>query len=748
MRIEKPTTKNNLANLPRVWAPYKKQPLFSGWKFTQKGNGDGWSKPPYRADDPRRIASLNDPTAWGPLDTVLPKVQAGEFDGATIRLTENGELAAAELDNCLTGKGKVAPWAREIVKRAVSACIYTEYSPGGTGLHFVGTTTGNAAKVFCNERFDFRGERAGIEIFRACRKALTLTGLQYGRGGLKDLRPIDEFIDELADLVARRKAKAAKAAKASSKVGNYNGSGGLEFDDVEQIVENGPAPGTDRSAVFFGIVGSYFGRGWSAERIAEHLEQHPGGIGARYIEQGRLADQVGKCVAKYAAQNRTSAEPQPEAVEAPEQKPARASRLKRKAPAEPEEGAEEDTEEELPPLYSHGDEEDPNEPDDWLIKGLLPVPGRGMVSGRSNIGKSFILIDMAVRIAMPPTDTPALFLGHKVQRAGALVFSAEGGHREMKKRVDTAVRIACGNSDTKLPIKWFTQFPRLRSLGAVHKLSKYIKKAAAQLQHDHGVDIKLIAFDTFGASVGHTKANEANDSSIVQDVMNRLLVLAETFNCHVLVVHHPPKGDEAESSGSGALENNVDTWLCCLGKRHKSGRFSNTRVAIVKNKRGGMVGAQYPYTLHTEEIGKDKDGDAVTTNTVAWLPPSAISDDDDALPAPSDPWTAGLRQGTQHTAALRLKRVMYELLADPERVILAPVSENGAMVRMAPQKAVQTAFFDRTADEEEEQQTRQGKHAEFKRARNRAEDHQLIGIGKVEGKTHLWLCQSPEEDPR
>ena len=80
---------------------------------------------------------------------------------------------------------------------------------------------------------------------------------------------------------------------------------------------------------------------------------------------------------------------------------------------------------------------------------------------------------------------------------------------------------------------------------------------------------------------------------------------------------------------------------------------------------------------------------------------------------------------------------------------MAPVSEGGAVVRMVPQKAAQAAFFDRTADDEEEgEQTRQGKHAQFTRARDRAEERQLIGIGKVAGKTHLWLCQSPEEDPR
>ena len=125
-----------------------------------------------------------------------------------------------------------------------------------------------------------------------------------------------------------------------------------------------------------------------------------------------------------------------------------------------------------------------------------------------------------------------------------------------------------------------------------------------------------------------------------------------------------------------------------------------------------------------------------------WLPPSALSDAEE-VHAPTDLWVEGLRQQSQRTAMLRLKRVMFELLAD--QAIEAPVSEGGAIVRMVPQSAVRAEFFARTAAEDEEEQTRQGKHAQFSKARDRAEERQLIGIGKVERETHLWLCHSADE---
>ena len=121
MRTEpKPSTPpNNLAALPRALAPCEKLPLWAGWKFTfQNGR---WTKPPYRADNPLYKASARNPRALVPPRCRSGTVQAGEFDGASILLTEDGELAGIDLDKCITSKSKVAPWAREIVKRAEAA---------------------------------------------------------------------------------------------------------------------------------------------------------------------------------------------------------------------------------------------------------------------------------------------------------------------------------------------------------------------------------------------------------------------------------------------------------------------------------------------------------------------------------------------------------------------------------------------------------------------------------------------------
>jgi hypothetical protein len=80
----------------------------------------------------------------------------------------------------------------------------------------------------------------------------------------------------------RRKAAAEQTA--SSKGNGFDSSGcRYSIDDIEQIVREGPPPGANRSDVFHAIVGHYVGCGWDVDRILEHLQEYPQGIGGRYL---------------------------------------------------------------------------------------------------------------------------------------------------------------------------------------------------------------------------------------------------------------------------------------------------------------------------------------------------------------------------------------------------------------------------------------------------------------------------------
>ena len=178
-------------------------------------------------------------------------------------------------------------------------------------------------------------------------------------------------------------------------------------------MREGPPAGADRSAVFHAIVGHYVGCGWEADRIFDHLQQHPQGIGERYLAEDRLRGEVERSAGKYA---KSELPPWSDSWEA-------------KAPPEPEEPEVDDPELEddeldeeelqdpnLPPLYAHGDP-DPRPIKGWLIKKLMATVGHGLISGQWGTGKTFVSFELAAALM---TGQP--FVGHTVKRQCGVLF--------------------------------------------------------------------------------------------------------------------------------------------------------------------------------------------------------------------------------------------------------------------------------------------------------------------------------------
>jgi hypothetical protein len=178
--------------------------------------------------------------------------------------------------------------------------------------------------------------------------------------------------------------------------------------------------------------------------------------------------------------------------------------------------------------------------------------------------------------------------------------------------------------------------------------------------------------------------------------------------------------------------------LACLGEKQVSGSVNNTRLAVRK-QRGGRQGQEYPFLLREVELGKDEDGDPITTMVVDWLPAGAAGT---APPSP-DPWSKPKRQD-QRTAALRLKRVLMAELAD--QGVDLPVSPDGPVARMIDQEIVRERFYAQTPAEGTPRQKRQFRYLQFKRALGWAEDQQLIGVGETGDVTYVWLARPNPED--
>jgi AAA domain-containing protein len=724
--VAKPIThQGNIAKLPRALAPLIERPQWAVWRWTQLPNGK-WQKPPFQAAQPDRHVSTNDPGTWSDYATALATVQAGHADGITYVLTPDDPFAAIDLDHCrCLVTHSIDGWAQNWLDTGRNS--YQEVTPSGEGCRIWGIANGDPL----NRKFtlEIDGKQIAAELFRRTNKALTITGATLDPA-IRELGNINKVIDWGLIWGERRKAAAAPGQVNS---GNGFDSSGCKYsiEEIEKIVREGAPAGADRSAVFHAIVGHYVGCGWEADRIFDHLQQHPQGVGERYIAEDRLRGEVERSAGKYA---KSELPPWSDSWEA-------------KAPPEPEEPEVDDPDLEddeldeelseqddpnLPPLYAHGDP-DPRPIKGWLIKKLMATVGHGLISGQWGTGKTFVSFELAAALM---TGQP--FVGHTVKRQCGVLFIAAEGADEVRLRLGAVVREKCGNM-TRAPFRWYETAPVLLQKDATEKLIAMARQAEKSLQAEFELPLGLIIVDTLTASAGYSTLGAENDIGIGQALMNTMKAVAAAMNCFVLGVGHLGKDIERGTRGAGSKEDSGDLVLYCLGDKELSGAVTNTRLTVRKN-RGGKQGQQYPFVLREVTAPEpDEDGEPITTMVVDWTK-GTVSETQPG----DDPWAKPKRQD-QRTAALRLKRVLMTILA--EQGVDLPIEPGGPAIRMADQKLVRKAFYACTpVDDGSPKQTGRFRRQRFLAALDWAEQNQLIGVGEINDITYLWLVRPKTEE--
>ena len=331
------------------------------------------------------------------------------------------------------------------------------------------------------------------------------------------------------------------------------------------------------------------------------------------------------------------------------------------------------------------------------------------------------------------------FVGHHIKRQCGVLYIPAEGVGEVRKRLTALVKEKCGGMQ-RAPFRWYEAAPTLLGPNAAEMLIAMAQQAEASLQQEFGLPLGLIVIDTIAASAGYPQQGAESDAAVASHIMRVLQQLAQACSCVVLGVDHFGKNIETGTRGSSAKEANAEPVLACLGgERELSGRVVNTRLAIRKN-RAGPQGQEYPFTLREVQLGLDEDGDPITTMVVDWqvgpAPPTPQ--------APIDRWQES-RQADTRQAMLLLKRVLMSTL--PKEGFELPSEPDAAMVRMIDQEIVRREFYARTAADGTEDEKRKIRTQRFRRAVNRAEERQLIGLREINGITYLWLVRNqPDED--
>jgi hypothetical protein len=99
---------------------------------------------------------------------------------------------------------------------------------------------------------------------------------------------------------------------------------------------------------------------------------------------------------------------------------------------------------------------------------------------------------------------------------------------------------------------------------------------------------------------------------------------------HVAIIHHSGKNTEKGMRGSNALPGGVDASLKVT--KGEAGKPSNIEVEFAKDDAAGDI---LPFRLRVVELGKDEDGDAITT--------LILDESDDDVAARKPPLSSGAK---------------------------------------------------------------------------------------------------------
>jgi hypothetical protein len=263
-------------------------------------------------------------------------------------------------------------------------------------------------------------------------------------------------------------------------------------------------------------------------------------------------------------------------------------------------------------------EGDPDEtpPQGWLVKGIVPKMGVGLMAGQSGMGKTFAVLDL-VQCLILQRD----FANKPVDQVGGVILFAAEAPSQVRKRWEglRKAKIApwfteIGEDMKRLPFKWITNVPRLSADDAYDKMFNVCERMKHELAEQFDCGLVLIAVDTLAAAADF---KDQNDASEAQRVMNLLARLSAATDATVLVVDHFGKDESRGVRGSSAKEASADFVLSVLGEKSQTGVLRNSRLAIRK-MRGGAAGDEIPFRLSPVDMGRDLDGEPIVEMTVQW----------------------------------------------------------------------------------------------------------------------------------
>lgn len=220
------------------------------------------------------------------------------------------------------------------------------------------------------------------------------------------------------------------------------------------------------------------------------------------------------------------------------------------------------------------------EPIEWLVEGLLPKIGVGLISGASGSFKSYIAGYLALCVANGRAVTDQCTV-----QQGPVLFAAHEGRIGMARRLVASTE-RYGMSDTAIAL-W--QGITLASETDIDWLLEQAERRS------------FVIIDTLSKA---TAGIDENSNSEMALAIERAYRLADAWGCFVLIVAHTGKDETRGTRGASALKANVDTVL----KVRRSGNSRKVAVTVEKQK-DAEDELRIDFTLENTDVVNGRDGE-------------------------------------------------------------------------------------------------------------------------------------------
>ena len=189
------------------------------------------------------------------------------------------------------------------------------------------------------------------------------------------------------------------------------------------------------------------------------------------------------------------------------------------------------------------------EPVPWLVDGLLPTSGVGIVGGDSGIGKSWLALHLAQCVA-----AGAPFLGHFDVRCGSVVvFDAESARSLISRRLTklfNGLQAEWSDCTADIPLRVVMGALPVQSAEQVERLIRFLDDLRPT----------LVVVDPLIHSIG----GDENSSAETSRFFETLRSVQRQVGCAFVLVHHARKRSYLAPSEAGQMLRGSSAILGCL----------------------------------------------------------------------------------------------------------------------------------------------------------------------------------------